>query len=132
MRALAVVLAGSLITSGCAVNSYRIPPSELARLSRVAPEARGQRVRVIQEIVASEVPAAPAVTRESEVVIVPQVEVSVGVHRPSRVRQLDRQRQSLGRVHMADSGVGHPVPGMAVAKELTNELGFFAPQTDRT
>jgi hypothetical protein len=81
MRALAVVLAGSLIASGCAVNSYRIPTSELARLAQVPPDARGQRVRVIQEVVASDVPAAPPVSGETEVVIVPQLDVAVGVHR---------------------------------------------------
>jgi hypothetical protein len=82
MRALVVVLASSLIASGCAVNSYKIPPDELARLARVPPEARGQRVRVVQELVASEVPAAPPVTRETEVVIAPQFEVAVGVRGP--------------------------------------------------
>jgi hypothetical protein len=82
MRVLAVVLAGSLIASGCAVNSYKIPPDELARLARVPPEARGEHVRVVQEIVASEVPAAPPVTRETEVVIAPQIDVAVGVHGP--------------------------------------------------
>lgn len=81
MRALAVVLAGSLI-AGCAVNSYKIPPAELARLARVPPEARGEHVRVVQEIVASDVPAAPPVTRETQVVIAPQFEVAVGVHGP--------------------------------------------------
>jgi hypothetical protein len=84
MRALAVVLAGSLIASGCAVNSYRIPTSELARLAHVPPDARGQRVRVIQEVVASDVPAAPPVSGETEVVIAPQFDVAVGVHRGHR------------------------------------------------
>jgi hypothetical protein len=84
MRALAVVLAGSLIASGCAVNSYRIPTSELARLAHVPPDARGQRVRVIQEVVASDVPAAPPVSGETEVVIAPQFDVAVGVHRGQR------------------------------------------------
>jgi len=83
MRALAVVLAGSLV-AGCAVNSYRIPTSELAHLAEVPPEARGQHVRVVQELVASDVPTAPPVTGETEVVIVPQVDVAVGVHGRSR------------------------------------------------
>ena len=48
MRGLAVVVAGSLIASGCSVNSYKIPTSELVRLAQVPPEARGQHVRVIQ------------------------------------------------------------------------------------
>ena len=84
MRALAVVLAGSLLASGCAANSFRIPPDELARLARVAPEARGERVRVIQEIVPSDVPAAQPVTPETQIVFIPQVNVSVGVHGPAR------------------------------------------------
>jgi len=86
MRGLAVVLAGSLIASGCGVNSYRIPPDELARLAHMAPEARGEHVRVVQDVVASDVPAAPPVTRETQVVIVPEVNVSVGVHGSSGSR----------------------------------------------
>jgi hypothetical protein len=82
MRVLAVVLASSLIASGCAVNSYKIPPDELARLARVPPEARGEHVRVVQELVASEVPAAPPVTGETQVVIAPQFDLAVGVHGP--------------------------------------------------
>ena len=79
------MLAGSLIASGCAANSYQIPPDELARLARTPPEARGQRVRVIQEIVATDVPAAPPVGGETQVVIAPQADVAVGVgHRPHR------------------------------------------------
>jgi hypothetical protein len=75
MRALVVVLAGSLVAAGCSVNSYKIPTSELARLAQVPPEVRGQHVRVIQEVVASDVPAAPPVSGETEVVIVPQVNI---------------------------------------------------------
>src|SRR5689334_10116994 len=78
MRALAVVLAGSL--AGCAVNSYRIPSSELARLAQTPPEARGQHVRVVQEIVQSDVPPAPPVTGQTEVVIAPQIDVSAGIN----------------------------------------------------
>jgi hypothetical protein len=81
MRALAVVLAGSLI-AGCAVNSYKIPKAELARLARVPPEARGEHVRVVQEIIASDVPAAPPVTHETPIVIAPEFEIAVGVHGP--------------------------------------------------
>ena len=79
MRALAVVLAGSLIAAGCSVNSYKIPTSELARLAQLPPEARGQHVRVIQEIVESDVPAAPSVSGQTEIVIVPQINVGGSV-----------------------------------------------------
>src|SRR5262245_33758520 len=80
MRGLALAVAGPLLASACSVHRHRIPPDELARLARIAPDARGQRVRVVQDIVASDVPAAPPVTRETQVVIVPEVDVSVGVH----------------------------------------------------
>jgi hypothetical protein len=76
MRALAVVLASSLV--GCAVNSYRIPTRELAQLAEVPPEMRGQHVRVIQDIVASDVPAAAPVSSETQIVFVPEISVSVG------------------------------------------------------
>jgi hypothetical protein len=77
MRALAVVLAGSLI-AGCGANSYRIPPAELARLAQLPPEARGEHVRVIQDLRGSDVPPAPPVTGETQIIIVPSVDISVG------------------------------------------------------
>jgi hypothetical protein len=79
MRALAVVLAASLIAAGCGVNSYKIPTSELNRLAHTPPAARGEHVRVIQDIVSSDVPTAPPVSSETEIVIVPQVNISAGV-----------------------------------------------------
>jgi hypothetical protein len=75
MRALVVVLVGSLV-SGCATDSYRIPPGELARLAHTAPDTRGQRVRVVQEVVATDVPAAPVVRPETQTVFVPQLDFS--------------------------------------------------------
>ncbi|HET7505313.1 MAG TPA: hypothetical protein VFK02_30045 [Kofleriaceae bacterium] len=78
MRALAVVLTCSVLASGCGVNSYRIPRAELQRLAQIPPEARGEHVRVVQELVASDVPAAPPVS-DGTVIVGPQVDVSVGV-----------------------------------------------------
>lgn len=74
MRTVAVVLAASLIC-GCATNSYRIPPAELARLAQTAPEARGGQVRVVQDIANSDVPAASPVTEETQVVFVPNLSI---------------------------------------------------------
>jgi hypothetical protein len=37
-------------TTGCLSNEYRIPKDELARVVQLPPEARGQRVRVLQEV----------------------------------------------------------------------------------
>ena len=75
MRVLAAVVASSLLVSGCAANSYRIPSQDLIQLSQTPPEVRGQRVRVIQEISATDVPGASPVT--SETVFVPNVNVTV-------------------------------------------------------
>jgi hypothetical protein len=38
------------MTSGCLSNEYRIPNDELRRLAQLPPEARGQRVRLEQEV----------------------------------------------------------------------------------
>ena len=37
-------------TTGCLSNEYRIPKNELARVVQLPPEARGQRVRVLQDV----------------------------------------------------------------------------------
>jgi hypothetical protein len=116
MRALAVVLAGSLIAGGCSVNSYKIPTSELARLAQVPPEARGQHVRVIQEIVESDVPAAPRVSGETQVVIVPQINIEGSVgggvhHAPSSHGGGGGGGGGLGKI----GGAGGDGKGAAIA-----------------
>ncbi len=45
-----VALALLATSAGCLSHEHRIPQAELARLARLAPEARGARVRVVQEI----------------------------------------------------------------------------------
>lgn len=75
MRLIAVVLAALMVT-GCAANSYRIPPGELARLSQVAPEQRGQRVRVVQEINATTVNNQERVGPDTQIVIIPEINIS--------------------------------------------------------
>lgn len=79
VRLVAVVSATFLLGAGCAANSYRIPSKDLQVLSMQPPEARGQRVRVIQEISATAVPAAQPVTETTDIVIIPRVHVSTGV-----------------------------------------------------
>jgi hypothetical protein len=86
MRLLAVALAALMIT-GCAANSYRIPPGELARLAQTPPETRGKEVRVIQEIGSgTAVTPAERVDGSTQIVIVPQINISTGprYNRPSR------------------------------------------------
>lgn len=71
---VAVLLAGSLVGTGCAANSYKIPTSELQRLSMTPPEVRGQRVLVSQEISATDVEPADSVGPNTQL----QVHVSSG------------------------------------------------------
>ena len=78
-RLLAVSVAALLVGGGCVSNSYRIPGKDLQALAQVAPEQRGQSVRVIQEINESNAPPAERVDGSTDVVIMPHVHVSSGV-----------------------------------------------------
>jgi hypothetical protein len=92
MRGLvAVVVAGLMISSGCVASTYRIPSGDLQRLAAAPPEARGQRVRVIQELGGSDVPGAQPVAEDTEVVFVPQITVT-----PDRSRHGGRYHGSIG------------------------------------
>jgi hypothetical protein len=73
---VAVVVAGLLLASGCVANSYRIPTGDLQRLAVAPPEARGERVRVIQEISGTDVPATARVEGDTEIILVPQISVT--------------------------------------------------------
>lgn len=79
MRLLAVVMAGVVAGTGCAANSYQIPNSELLRISQLPPEARSQHVLVSQEITATDVGAAQPVGDGTDIVYVPDIQVSGGV-----------------------------------------------------
>jgi hypothetical protein len=77
LRALiAGVVALAVLGAGCAAHSYRIPREDLRRLAATAPEARGQEVRVVQEIRGTEAPAAAPVHEGTEIVIIPHVTVT--------------------------------------------------------
>ena len=79
MRGLvAVVVAALMLFTGCAANSYQIPHGDLQRLAATPPEARGQQVRVIQELGGTDVPAAQPVEESTQVVIVPQITITGG------------------------------------------------------
>ena len=75
MRQIAVVLAASVLATGCATNSYTIPGTELQRLAATAPEARGQHVRVVQDVQESDVDQAQPVSGGAEVMIFPEPNV---------------------------------------------------------
>lgn len=78
MRALAMLLAGAVFTSGCAAQSYRIPNDELQRLAAMAPEQRAQSVMVSQELTATHVHDAEPVRADTEIIWVPRFHVHVG------------------------------------------------------
>lgn len=79
MRLTAVITAGLLLGTGCAAQSYKVPHGELERLAMTPPEQRGNHVRVIQEISATDVPPGERVDGDTQIVLVPNVEISTGV-----------------------------------------------------
>lgn len=76
-RVVAMSVAALLVGSGCASNSYKIPTSQLAQIAQTAPEQRGNRVRVIQEISESSAPPANRVDGGTQIIIVPDIHYSV-------------------------------------------------------
>lgn len=72
---LAVFMAGLLVGTGCAANSYKIPKGELQRLSMMPPETRAQRVLVSQEIVGSDVSSAEQVGPDTQIILFPNIQV---------------------------------------------------------
>jgi len=72
MRSLAVVLAGSLLATGCATNSYEIKAGELQRIAAMPPDSRGQHVRVAQKVSEADTEPAQPVTAETQIVIFPE------------------------------------------------------------
>jgi hypothetical protein len=79
MRLTAVALAASVIVTGCASSTYKIPGRELHRLAQQAPETRAQRVRVQQELGDADVGPPQPVTAETHIVIFPHLNIS-GAH----------------------------------------------------
>ena len=77
MRLASVVLAGSLVASGCGSQSYRVSGQELQRLALLAPDQR-RVVHVDQEISDGDIQPAPAVYDGTEIRLFPEVNVQVG------------------------------------------------------
>jgi hypothetical protein len=78
-RLVAVTVAALFLGGGCVSNSYRIPTKDLTQLAQVAPEQRGQHVRVIQEITESSAPPASRVDGDTQIYFGPQINISTGV-----------------------------------------------------
>ncbi len=75
MRLTAVLVAATLF-GACATNSYRIPPKELERLAQTAPETRGQKVHVVQEIGSgTQVNNTERVGSDTQIIFIPQINI---------------------------------------------------------
>ena len=74
-RVVAVSVAALLLGGGCVSNSYKIPTSDLSRLTQIAPEQRGQHVRVVQEITESSAPPAQRVDGGTVIYVGPDIHV---------------------------------------------------------
>jgi hypothetical protein len=79
MRLLSGVLAVLTISGGCASQSYRVSADELNRLATLPPQVRSQAVRVDQEIHEADVPPAERIDGSTEVVFVPNINISGGI-----------------------------------------------------
>jgi hypothetical protein len=75
MRLIALVVAASVLATGCASSTYKIPGYELGRLAQTAPETRGAHVRVQQELGDSDVGPAQPVTAETQIVFFPHLNI---------------------------------------------------------
>lgn len=75
---LALVMAALTVFAGCAANAYRVPNDELVRLSQIPPAERGRSVRVIQELGTPATQHQDAVGPDTEIIIVPQINISTG------------------------------------------------------
>jgi hypothetical protein len=82
MRLVAVVLTGSMLATGCGSNSYEIKSGELSRLAQMAPEARGEKVRVSQEMTEANVGQPEPVQEGATIVVFP----APNVYGPERRR----------------------------------------------
>lgn len=85
-RALPLLLASTVITSGCAANAFRIEPNELQRLANTPPETRSQAVQVSQQLKDADGAPADRVDGSTTIVYVPSVRVSTGIHYGPRPR----------------------------------------------
>lgn len=77
MRGIAVAAVAALL-GGCLTNTYKISSTELQRLAATPPEARAERVRVVQEFEGESPPSQPRVSGETEVIFVPRTVIVVG------------------------------------------------------
>jgi hypothetical protein len=96
LTAIASVIFLTLAATGCLSTSHRIPHSALVELSRLPPDIRGDRVRVIQGYAGDEgPPPAPAVQANTGIVVIdgggggPGPSADSGGPRPAKLAKMD-------------------------------------------
>src|SRR5512140_1742915 len=76
MRLIAVFLAATLTATGCMSTSYQISGAEIQRMAALAPEVRGQQVRVVQQLTDNETTGAEPVTGQTQIIFMPRIYVT--------------------------------------------------------
>ena len=75
MRLLEVVVAASIVTTGCASGTYKIPGKELERLAVQPPDTRAQHVHVVQQLDDEDLGQPQPVTAETTIIFFPQINI---------------------------------------------------------
>lgn len=132
MRSIAAVVAASVLVTGCATNTHKIPTAELQRLALQQPEARGERVRVTQELGEADVGPPQPVTAETAYFAFPHIHITG----PDRRRYYRAQNSSWsggsGRVkggmnlNLGGGGGGGGDKGAAIAILVVAAVALFA------
>ncbi len=132
MRLIAGVVAATVLVTGCATNTYKIPTGELQRIAMQPAEARGERVRVQQELGEADVGPPQPVTAETQIYFFPDVHV----HGWERRRYYRAKNASFtsgsGRVHggmnlnLSGGGGGGGDKGAAIAILVVAAVAMFA------
>jgi hypothetical protein len=101
---VAAVVGLTMMTGACLQSTHSIPRGELMRLAQTDPAARGEHVRVIQDLAGEQPPSATPVTSETQIIIVPDLEIHVGGRAHARP---PAHLSSGGQHHHGGGGLGH-------------------------
>lgn len=115
MQRLISAVAIALVTQACSPTTYKIKGSELENLTQIAPEQRGDHVRLTQDWRETDVPAAGPITGETQIIVVPNFEVIGGnrnhyVHPGSGVHY-----SGNSSIHTGGGGKGEAIVWIVIA-----------------
>lgn len=135
MRVSSLLLAGTVLVTGCATQSYKIPGNELQRIAQLPPDQHGAHVRVQQELGEAEVGPPQPVTAETQIIFFPQINV-YGPHERRRYYNTNStwgtggggggSPKSSGGFHMGGGGKAADGKGAAVAIVVAAAVALVA------